>query len=198
MRLLALLSIPVLTLMLGGGTTALADGLVSSQSYTQIPYGTPIDVRMLNDSGDNPLMREEFIGHLTSAGHRVAEGAPVVLTFDSHGALGTWGSDQRYLVEMHARGGDEGGEDAAVRLNLFDSSKGGLFNKGTGDVSGSPTRYRLDAVLEDRASGKRLWHGWATARLERAGQGDLTRSMIAPLVSALGKTVRKQPFATPQ
>ncbi|CCQ75171.1 hypothetical protein [Magnetospira sp. QH-2] len=196
MRFSVLLLAVAVTLFLTG--TVRAEGLINSQSYRQIPYATPIEVRMADDSGDNPMLREEFIHHLQSTGHRVANGAPMVLTFGRHGALGTWGSNKRYLVEMHARGGEEGGEDAAVRLNLFNSAKGGLFNEGKGDSSGSPTRYRLDAVLEDRNTGKRLWHGWATASLKRADQTALTLSMVPPLVSALGQTVRKQAFETPQ
>ncbi len=191
-------AIPVLCLSLLAGGAASAEGLVSGQAYAPLPPATAIDVRLVDESGDNADLRAEFVEQLRAAGHRVADGAPLVLEFGTHGALGTWGRDRRYMVEMHARGGDTGGDDAGVRFNLYNSTQGGMLNPGTHNGSGSSTRYRLDAKLSDRTTGKPLWQGWATAKLEQADSRALTRLMVRPLVAVLGRTVRKQTFPTPR
>ncbi len=193
------ISVPLICLILLAASAArAADGLVNGQSYAPLPPAAAIDVRLVDESGDNADLRDEFVHRLRAAGHRVVEGAPLILEFGTHGTLGTWGRDNRYMVEMHARGGDTGGDDAGVRFNLYNSTQGGLFNPGSDNNTGSSTRYRLDALIAERQTGKRLWQGWATAELSRADSRLLTRLMVEPLVSVVGRTVRKQTFPIPR
>ena len=53
---------------------------------------------------------------------------------------------------------------------------------------------RIDATVEDRASGKRLWQGWTVGALGQADSLSLMRKMVSPMVDGLGKTVTRQPL----
>ena len=53
--------------------------------------------------------------------------------------MGAWSdAGKRTLLELTARGGDEGGEDAKARFNVFDSKRGGILNKGRGGTTVTP------------------------------------------------------------
>ena len=92
-----------------------------------------------------------------------------------------------------------GGDNERLRVNLFDSASGGVFNEGRerGTSIVTPSQYRVDATIDDRRSGQRLWQGWAIADLREADGATLTRSMVPALVGSFGQTVRRKPFKLP-
>ena len=81
----------------------------------------------------------------------------------------------------------------------LDSAQGGVFNEGRahGTSIVTPSLYRIDATVDDRRNGERLWQAWATASLQQSDGATLTRSMVPVMVGSLGKTVRRQTFQLP-
>ena len=62
---------------------------------------------------------------------------------------------------------------------------------------GAPGQYRLDATIDDRRSGERLWQGWTTAPLIRSDGQTLSMSMVPVMVESVGSTVKRKPFVLP-
>ena len=176
------------------------DGLLNAVAYDAIPTGAAVAVRPLDNSDDNMVLKEEFERELRARGYVVAADAALILSFETRGTTGAWTSgERRYVLELRAQGGREGGEDASARVNVFDSAAGGLLNPGRGGTTSivTPSQYRLDATVDDRASGRRLWQGWAVADLEHADGLALTRAMVPAVAASVGRTVRRQVFAIP-
>ena len=57
----------------------------------------------------------------------------------------------------------------------------------------NPSKYRLEARLDDRSDGRTLWQGWTTANLNRGEGSTLLEAMVGPLASSVGETIREQP-----
>ncbi|MCW9046150.1 MAG: hypothetical protein OQK35_07435, partial [Alphaproteobacteria bacterium] len=94
--------------------------------------------------------------------------------------------------EGHGKGGKD---RQKAKVNLFDSSRGGLFNEGNDSHdAGTPPQYRVDVTLDDRKARNRVWQGWAISELDLLEGDDLIKAMIPVLTHNLGKTVRRQPF----
>ncbi len=174
------------------------DGLLNAVAYKDIPAGAGILVRPLDDSDDNLILKQEFEAALQSQGYRIQPDSSLVLSFETKDTLGAYTDrNARHVLELSGGGGRGGGEDARARVNLFDSASGGLVN--TGRESGNtaivtPTQYRVDVSLDDKANKKRLWQAWATADIEQSDSLTLTRSMVPHIVQAVGQTIRRQPF----
>jgi len=82
-----------------------------------------------------------------------------------------------------------------VRVNIFDSKRGGLLNpkRDTGITQVSPSQLRIDASIEDRQTGKRLWQGWSVSNQGSSTEEDMThQSMVKPIIENIGKTVRSE------
>jgi len=173
------------------------EGTINSVSYGAIPKSASIEVRTFDDSDANLSLKKEFESALISAGYSIKKGAALVLSFETRDEIGAWSTtDRRHILSLEAGGGRGGGENAKARVNVYDSASGGLFNKGQGGTSiVTPSQYRLDATLEDRASGKTLWQGWAKADLHASDGDTLTRSMIPAIVKHVGKTARLKTFS---
>jgi hypothetical protein len=186
------------------GQTAAAqepgEGLLNAVAYKPLPQGLAVTVRPLDNSDENLLLQEEFERELRASGHTVAADAPLIMTFEVRDMVGAWSNrDRRSILEFEGSGGGIGGDSHRARLNLFDSGRGGVLNQGRGGGTSivTPTKYRLDATIDARAGGKRLWQAWATADLGQSDGFDLTKAMIPAVVNSLGQTVKRQPFKVP-
>ena len=177
------------------------EGLLNAVAYKPFPEGAPIAVRPLDDSDENLALLRRFEGELRAGGYAVAADAALVLTFEIRDSVGTWSDGGRRTVlelEFKTEAGI-GGDKERLRLNLFDNVSGGMLNEGRerGTSIVTPSQYRVDATIDDRRSGQRLWQGWAIAYLREADGATLTRSMVPALVGSFGQTVRRQPFKLP-
>ncbi|MBT3551754.1 MAG: hypothetical protein HOO19_04065 [Rhodospirillaceae bacterium] len=168
-----------------------AEGTVNAVSYKQIPSGTPMAVRPWDNSDENLELAKEFTAILLKRGFRVAEDAPLVISFSTRDVLGYWSAGQRrHLLELEGHGGRTGGEKARVMLNLY-SSQGGVLNKGKEPGNVVPSKYKLEVTLDQR-KGERLWQGEATAALLRTDGFSLLRAMLPALLNHMGQTVRRK------
>jgi len=122
----------------------------------------------------------------------ILNNAPLIISFTTRDVLGNWqASNRRHILEVEGHGGRTGGEDASVRLNLFSSQQGGVFNKGDTGPNTVQSKYVLEVTLEQRG-GSRLWQGEASARLDRSDGFSLLKSMLPVLLDHMGKTVRQK------
>ncbi|MBT3358096.1 MAG: hypothetical protein HN403_00540 [Rhodospirillales bacterium] len=177
----------------------LGEGLFNSVAYKPIPAGAAVKVRPMDNSSNNLVLQEEFERELAAQGYAVGDDAQYVLSFETSDVVGAYTDrDQRHVVELSGSGGRSGGEDLRARVNVFDSAAGGLFNagRGTGDTSiVTPTQYRMDATIDDKGTGRRLWQAWAVANLEQSDGLTLTLSMVPVVAEAVGQTVKQKPFS---
>ena len=179
-----------------GGASATAQAFVNSVSYQPLPARAVVTVRPLDNSDANLKLKTSIEEALRAKGFGVAKDSPLVLSFDTRDEVGAWSeTGRRTILELRAEGGREGGEYAHAKVNVFDSASGGLLNEGRGGTSiTTPSTYRIDATLDDRTSGRRLWQGWAVANLAHGERSDLDRAMIPVIVQNLGQTTTRQPF----
>ncbi len=175
------------------------EGMFNSVSYKAVEKGAEIAVLPLDNSDNNLILQREFEKQLKRAGFKVTGAARLILSFEVRDEIGAWSTTgRRHILELRARGGKEGGEDAQARFNLFDSNKGGMFNKGSGGTRiVTPSQYRIDATIDDKTNGKRLWQAWSSADLSTYGSLELTRAMVPMMVRNLGKTVKQESFKLP-
>lgn len=172
------------------------NGIVNAVSFEPIPANTPITVRPLDDSDANLRLKEDFEAALRAKGFTPAPDAQIVLTFETGNEIGSWvDKGRRSLIELQAKGGRDGGEDAQAMLNIYNSTRGGLLNKGDGGTSiTTPSTYTIRVTVDNRNGGKRLWEGWTTADLVQGDREQLAKSMLPVLMGNLGLTVSRKPF----
>ena len=183
------------------GTSAAAQAFVNSVSYQPLPERAIISVRPLDNSDANMKIKTSIEEALRARGFGVTKDSPLVLSFDTRDEVGAWSdAGRRTILELRGESGRESGEFtrgeyAHAKVNIFDSTSGGLLNEGRGGTAiATPSTYRIDATLDDRTNGRRLWQGWAIANLAYGDRGDLDRAMIPAIVQNLGRTTARQPF----
>lgn len=178
---------------------SVGQGTLNAVSYFPLPGGTSIAVRPLDDTDDNLILQDEFERRLRAQGYTVSADAPLVLTFETRDEIGAWSdSGQRRPLELKQSQAASGIQDPRVQLNLYDSKRGGVFNEGRGRTAiTTPGRYRLDASIDDRSNGQRLWQGWSVAELGAFDSLQLTRAMVPAIVGSIGQTLKRQPFNLP-
>jgi hypothetical protein len=176
-------------------TQAQADGLLNAVAYRPLPDGQAISVVSLDDSAEALAVKQAFEDALRERGRRVADDAPLRLTFKVRHEIGALArGERRTILEVEKRQGTPGDEQTQARVNLYDTGRGGMLNKGPGTGEAQRTTLRIDVNIADRTEGRRLWQAWAKAEL---GQGDGTgvaRRMVPALVGRLGETARQEPF----
>ena len=120
----------------------------------------------------------------------------MVLKFSTSETLGQMSTGpQRQLVEIDGQAGTSTDNEAQVRLNLFSSDKGGVFNQGRQQTKVASTQSLEMSI--DRPDGQRLWLGEATGKLVNQDRRQSVRILVGPLLDNIGKTARSQPFAVP-
>lgn len=175
---------------------AAPQGIVNTVAYQPIPEKATLAVRPLDNSDANLKIKAAIEDALRARGFGVAQTAPLTLNFSTRDEIGAWSeTGRRTLLELKAEGGREGGEYAHAKVNIFDSATGGLLNQGHGGTTiTTPSSYRIDATLDDKTSGRRLWQGWTIANLSHGERAELDRAMVPVIVQNLGRTISRQPF----
>ncbi len=182
----------ILTGSLAGLATAQAQevmtGTVNAVSFQPIPKGLPILVRPRDDSPENLAIKAELDQALAKDGFTAAtDASALVLSFETRRELGGGPTPSRqvtdHFVERH--------EETDVGTRRYEPQIG----RGPSSISAS--RFRLDATLDNKQNGKRLWRGWTIARMQGDETAKLARGMAPVLVESLGETVREQTFEIP-
>ncbi len=192
-----------LALLVAGRTSAQSvdEGLLNAVAYKPLPAGVAITVRPMDDSDENLILQKHIEGELKAQGYSVSGDGALILTFETRDTVGAWSdAGRRSVLEFEYKSEEGiGGDKERLRLNLFDSAKGGVFNEGGahGTSIVTASQYRIDATVDDRRNGERLWQAWATASRQQSDGNTLTQSMVPVIVKNLGKTVRRQTFQLP-
>jgi len=199
MKFILVVMLGLLAGLTGAPAAHAEDGLLNALSIRPLPDDKNIQVQTLDDSDENLQLAAEISKQLEAKGYTISKTAELILNFETRDQIGEWDSGpDRHVLSLEAHGGGTGGETQKARVNVFDSSTGGLLNKGANDKGPSlkASKYRLEMTVETRSDGKTLWRGWTVADLNAGAGPELTKKMIAPLVQALGETVRSQSFPT--
>ncbi len=175
------------------------EGILSAVVYQPLPAGVAIAVRPLDNSDANLVLQKEFERQLRRRGHRVSPNGMLILTFETHNVVGSWSEpERRTIIELEGRNAVGDDDSTKARVNIYDSKRGGILNKGQGGPSVvTPSQFRLDVTIDSRQGCKRLWQGWTVANQGRTDGLMLTRAMVPALVGNLGKTVRGQSIPLP-
>lgn len=175
------------------GIAAAADvsgeATLNAVAFQPLPGSQPIEVRVLDNSDENLAIMRELQAALKRRGVPVGgDQAPLMLTIDTGDSVGAWTapppSDQVPMMDDRGRLFPHGELDITrqARLPL------------PGTTVVTPAQYRLGLTLDSRASGTRLWQGWAIADLSQGERADLAAAMVPRLADSLGRTVREESF----
>ena len=178
------------------GASPAAQAFVNAVSFHPLPERLIVAVRPLDNSDANLKLKTTIEEGLRARGYGVSKDSPLVLSFDTRDEVGAWtDAGRRTIVELMSDKNREDGDYAHAKVNVFDSISGGLLNEGRGGTSiTTPSTYRIDATLDDKTSGRRVWQGWAVANLALGERTDLDRAMIPAIVENLGRTTTRKPF----
>jgi hypothetical protein len=180
--------------LLGAPAAHANDALVNAVSYEKFGTNVAISVRTLDNSDVNIQLKKEIEDVLREKGYTVIDNAGLILSFETQNEDGAWSNTgDRKLVELKNQGGTPHSNNPEVRLNIFNSSRGGVLNPGRpGTSQVTPTIFRLDASLEKSSNGQRLWEGWTKTNLGLGDEVTLSKAMVPLLLENLGKTVRQK------
>ncbi|MGJ3261177.1 MAG: hypothetical protein ACFE0S_16380 [Rhodospirillales bacterium] len=169
---------------------------LNAVSYAEIPDTRDITVETFDDSEKVTRLKKLFEEELRLAGYNVTDNARLIMSFEARDTEGKWsGGGPNRLIEIRNSENHTGKDAPDVRLNIFDSQRGGLLNpkRDKGITQVAPSEFRIDAMIEDRTDGKRLWQGWSvTDNFEVGEDQSLHRSMVKPIIGSIGKTVRDE------
>lgn len=183
------------TLILSSSVAHAQQIMLNAVSYEPIPSGESVMVEIFDDSDDNKRLKKQFEEQLKSQGYTIADNARLILSFETRDTAGTWtGGGPNRLVEIGNAGNHTGTDAPDVRVNIFDNQRGGLLNPkpNQGVTQVAPSQYRIDASIEDRTNGKRLWQGWGVANIGSADDPAAQSAMVKPIVEHIGQTIRDQ------
>ena len=170
------------------------DATINAVTYEKFGRDLPVSVRPLDNSDVNIALQQIFEDALRQQGFTVLANAGLILSFDTKNEEGAWSNTgNRQLIELKNQDGTPHSNSPEVRMNLFNSTRGGVLNPGKpGTTQVTPTIYRLDVTLENGSNGQRLWEGWATAELGLADEITLSKAMVPLLLQNLGKNISQK------
>ncbi len=174
-----------------------AEAVLNAVSYLPLPSSKAVTVETFDDSEESLNLQKIFEDALRARGYDVSPSAGMVLSIESRDRSGTWtGGGPNRLIELRNNQDHTGTDAPAVRLNIFDSNRGGLINpkRDPGITQVTPSHFRIDITIEDRSNGKRIWQGWSETETGSSDDLEARRAMVRPLVDSIGQTVREQRF----
>jgi hypothetical protein len=174
-------------------------GVLNAVSFKPLPAGAPILVRPFDDTDENLVIKKDIEAALTARGYTLGtDPKGIVLSFESRSQPGYWTStSQRKFIELQGTAGTGTRAEKNTRgiVNLYDSQKGAVLNKGSQSVvTPAATLYRLDVTIDDKTDGKSLWRAWAVANLAEANEVTLAKAMVPAIVDSIGKGAKEQTF----
>jgi hypothetical protein len=165
-------------------------GRVTARSFDPVAAGATIEVSPLDDRQENQRLAAEFRRRLAAAGYRMGDASAALrLSFDSEVRPVGGSSPQRRDGLDRGPGSLPGGGDPTPDRPV----RRGEDQARAGQPSG--LRYVINAQLDERAAGKRVWQG--NVRYDDV-EGDRTRMLlrlVPRLTGVFGRTERGRGFA---
>jgi hypothetical protein len=174
-------------------------GVLNAVAFRPVPEGAPIFVRPLDDTTENLAIKKDIEDALTNKGYTIGtDPKGIVLSFETRSQPGYWTSSRRRtFIELQgsAGSGTRAEKNSRGLVNLYDSQRGAVLNKGQQSVvTPAATVYRLDVNIDDKTEGKSLWLAWAVANLAEGDPVTLAESMVPVIVDNIGKSAKEQSF----
>jgi len=164
-------------------------GVLHAVSFEPLPEGIPVLVRPLDDTDENLEIKKEFEAAMASDGLNVAaDEARIVLSFETREEVAAGPAPRpQNTIRFRGQGGRMSTSDERNVPKLIEAPRDGtrIYR---------PSRYRIDATIDDKVDGTRLWQGWAVAGLEEHTHLFLAKTMVPAIVDSIGQTVREKPF----
>lgn len=164
-------------------------GLLHAVSFEPLPEGMPILVRPLDDTDENLAIKKEFEAAMATDGFNVAaDEARLVLSFETREEVAAGPAPKpQTTIRFRGQGGRMSTSDERNVPKLIEAPRDGtrIYR---------PSRYRIDATIDDKLDGTRLWQGWAVAGLDEHTHLFLAKTMVPAIVDGIGQTVREKPF----
>jgi hypothetical protein len=173
---------------------------MNAVSYQPMPAGTALQVRPLDNSDHNLILKADFERALRAKGYTISTDAKVVFTFETMDTAGAWtGEGPNPFVELSNNPDQTGIEAPRVRFNLFNTQRGGILNPDRTEVTRmvTPSSFRIDVTIDGLTDGKRFWHGWGSIDIGAGDNREMTRAIVPVMVEGVGKTIRQQTFHVP-
>ena len=190
-----------LSAVLSVASTVRAEGMMNAVSFLPVPAGSAIFVRPLDNSDNNLILQKDFEQALKTKGYTIHQAATLILTFETRDDSGAWtGGGENRLVELSNNSDQSGLNAPRVRLNLFNSQRGGILNPERTEFTRTvtPSSFRIDVTIDDKSNGKRMWQGWSSAHIRVGDSREMSRKMVPALVDGLGQTIRQKTFPLDQ
>ncbi len=167
---------------------------LNAQRYLPMDSGQPIHIMLYEDSDQALALAAGLKTALEKAGYLVtSDGAPLTLSFEITGQGESSGSSQQSILSLESNSSSSIQQRYQAHLDVYSTTQESLTT-GNGRPSAAQTssgpRMRYQIYLNDSATGKRLWEGWATSPLLAQGAEATALAMTDPLIAALGETVR--------
>lgn len=174
-------------------------GQINAVSFRDIPPGSSFQLESLDNSDLSVAVLGAVRDALIANGYQISESGNLLMTLEVEDQVGAYShTNRRNIIQLEGENATGKNEKAKALLNLYDSDTGGLINKGHGGTRiVTPSRYRVDLMLDDTSNGKRVWHGWSTAELGSHEPVTLTKAMAPGLVAKIGQSIRQAPFDLP-
>ncbi|MDC1214172.1 hypothetical protein N8000_06850 [Rhodospirillales bacterium] len=179
-----------------GTSVAYASGItLNVVSYFDLPKNEPVTVEIFDDAKENVVIKKRFEDELREQGYTLSPDARLILSFETRDTSGKWsGGGPNRLIEMRNSENHTGKDAPEVVVSIYNNQRGGVLNpkRDPGITQVAPSEFRIDASIEDRTNGRRLWQGWTIIPSVGAEDVSIRLSMVKPIVANIGKTVRDQ------
>ena len=165
------------------------EGVINAVSFEPLPEDISFLVRPLDDTDENLAIKAKFEAELVAGGLNVAtEGARFVLSFGSRQQVAA-GPAPRPQTAVRIR--DQGGRMSTSEPRYV-SRLVGTGREGTQIYRRN--LFRIDATIDDKMEGTRLWQGWAIASVDGHSHLSLAEALVPAIVDSIGHTVREKPI----
>ncbi len=165
------------------------EGILNAISFEPLPESTSFLVRPLDDTNENLAIKAKFDAALAADGFSVTTGeSRFVLSFETKEEIGAGPAPQpQGAIRFQGQTGRTSTSDRRNVPKLLEAPRDGtkIYRS---------SRYRIDATIDDKVEGKRLWQGWAIAGVDEHSHLFLAKAMVPAIVDSIGSTVRQKPF----
>lgn len=190
-----------------GAQTPSADGpgQLIARSIAPLPATIEISVEPDDNTDANIALARRIVSELAQRGYRLSSTpAPLVLRFDSETRQNVAAGRHQFDRQASRMQGDDfargaaGAPDSGDQVTNLLSSRGSsvLGPRQPRDYSNA-LRYVVNARIEARQTGTRLWDGHASYDSDAADGQPILEAMVPLLVTEIGKTVRDRRFTLP-
>ncbi len=175
-------------------------GTLTSQILEPLPEKPVFDVEIYDDTRENLAFRDQFLAALRKSGFRTATNAPLSISF----ATGITWSKKRAdeLARRRQRQMPTNFEELTFPLDAWRTEAGEYSDLlfGARQTAGIPVRDavhdRLDITVQIRneRNGRVAWQAELVLPLLEPDRPRIARSIVPPIIEAIGKTVDERAF----